>query len=360
MVRKALFSGGGLVLAAVLACLVGALILLATHQSPIYAANGLWQGAFGGDVQTYGTLTQATPLIFAGLSFMFAFRAGIFNAGGEGQFVMGAFGASWAGSSPALAGSPAVIHVPLVVLAGALGGALWSLPPILLKMYGGTNEILTTLMMSYIADQLNDFLVLDVFRAPNVQPGANSQTASLVPSAQFPVLFPQSGVTFMLPLALALAVLIWIFFRRTVLGYELNLFGTSPRVARTGGIGTRRLMLTAMLGSGALAGMAGAAVVGGIFQADITPFTTNVGFDGILAALLARNFALAIPVTSLFFGAVVQGGIGLQIYTPISQYISDVLMATIIVFASARGLPRTSLSWLRARTRLNTAERPRT
>lgn len=349
MVWSVLKSIGGLVLAGILAALVGAVILLATHQNPLDAANGLWQRAFGSNFQTEATLAQATPLIFAALSFTFAFRAGIFNAGGEGQFVMGAFFASWVGFTPALAGLPPWIHVPLVVLAGAVGGALWSLPPILLKMYAGTSEILTTLMMSYIADQLNDYVVLDVFRASAVQPGSNSQTPSLVPSAQFPLLFPQSEVTFMLPLGLLLAVLVFAFFRWTVLGYELNLFGTNARLAQTGGIHTKRLMLTAMLGSGAMAGMAGAAVVGGIFQADITPFTTNVGFDGILAALLARNFSLGIPLTALFFGAVEQGGIGLQIYTPISQYISDVLTATIIVFASMTSVPRISLSWLRRR-----------
>jgi general nucleoside transport system permease protein len=292
---------------------------------------------------------QTTPLIFAGLSFMFAFRAGIFNAGGQGQFIMGAFAAAWAGFTPGLAHLPPIIHIPLVVIAGAIGGALWSLPPILLKIYADTNEILTTLMMSYIADLLNDYLVLDVFRASTIQPGTNAQTPTLVSSAQFPTLFPQSQVTFMLPLGIALAVLIWAFFRWTVLGYELNLFGTGPRVARSGGVGSKKVMLTAMLGSGALAGMAGAAVVAGVFQADISPFTTNVGFDGILAALLARNLALAIPLTSLFFGAVEQGGLGLQIYTPISQYIADVLTATIIIFASARSIPRFSLRRFRSR-----------
>jgi simple sugar transport system permease protein len=204
-------------------------------------------------------------------------------------------------------------------------------------------------MMSYIADLLNDYLVLDVFRASTIQPGTNAQTPTLATSAQFPTLFPQSQVTFMLPLGLALALLIWAFFRWTVPGYELHLFGTGPQVARSGGVATKKLMLTAMLGSGALAGMAGAAVVTSVFQADITPFTTNVGFDGILAALLARNLALAIPLTSLFFGAVEQGGLGLQIYTPISQYISDVLMATIIIFAAARSVPRISLRRFRSR-----------
>ncbi|HEX6506007.1 MAG TPA: hypothetical protein VF221_00090, partial [Chloroflexota bacterium] len=226
MLRRIVLSTLGLVAATLLAGLVGAVILLATHQNPIDALQGLWNGAFGSDVETYATLSQTTPLIFAGLSFMFAFRAGIFNAGGQGQFIMGAFASAWAGFTPALAHVPAPIHIPLVIVAGFIGGALWSLPPILLKIYAGTNEILTTLMMSYIADLLNDYLVLDVFRASTIQPGTNAQTPTLVPSATVPTLFPQSQVTFLLPLGVILAVIIWTFFRRTVLGYELNLFGT--------------------------------------------------------------------------------------------------------------------------------------
>ncbi len=345
MIRRIALSGLGLAVAILLASLVGAVILLATHQNPIDALQGLWSGAFGSTVETDATLSQTTPLVFAGLSFMFAFRGGVFNAGGQGQFIMGSFTSAWAGFTPALAHVPAIIHVPLVVLAGFVGGAVWALPPILLKIYAGTNEILTTLMMSYIADLLNDYLVLDVFRASTIQQGTNAQTPTLVPSATVPNLFPQSQVTFFLPLGIVLAIVIWVFFRRTVLGYELNLFGTGAAVARSGGIGTKKLMLTSMLVSGGLAGVAGASVVMSVFQADITPFTSNVGFNGILAALLARNVALLIPLTSLFFGALQQGGLGLQIYTPISQYISDVLTATIIIFASARTIPR--VNWRR-------------
>lgn len=345
MSRRIVLSSLGLGAATTLACFVGAIILLATHQNPIDAAKGLWEGAFGSDIQTYATLSQSTPLIFAALSFMFAFRGGIFNAGGQGQFIMGAFAAAWAGFTPALAHLPSGFHLPLVILAGFVGGALWSLPPILLKIYAGTNEILTTLMMSYIADLLNDYLVLNVFRASTIQPGTNAQTPTLTPSATFPAIFPQSQVTILLPIGVTLAVIVWVFFRRTVLGYELNLFGSGAMVARSGGIGAKKLMLTSMLVSGGLAGVAGASVVVGVFQADITPFTSNVGFNGILAALLARNMALLIPLTALFFGALSQGGLGLQIYTPISQYISDVLMATIIIFASARTVPR--INWRR-------------
>ncbi len=340
MIRNTARSIAGLALAALLAALVGAVILIQTGQRPVDAATGLYQGAFGSSTATLATLTASTPLLYAALSFMFAFRAGIFNAGGQGQFIMGAFAASWAGFAPALTGLPAALHIPLVVLAGALGGALWALPPIWWKITVGANEILTTLMMSYIAALLNDYLVLDVFRASTIQPGTNAQTPTLAPAAQFPPLFAQSQVTFLLPLGIVAAIAIWAFYRHTVLGYELNLLGKGATVAQSGGVGVHRLMIVAMLVSGALAGVAGATVVGGVFFADISPFNSNVGFDGLLASLLSGNSPVLIPVTSLFFGALRNGGLGLQIFTPISRYIADILMATIIIFASARAVPR--------------------
>jgi ABC-type uncharacterized transport system permease subunit len=329
-----------LVTAIVVASLVVALIVVLAGQSPTQAASGLYDGALGSSASLEASLAQMTPLLFAALGFTFAFRAGVFNAGGQGQFVMGAFCAALAGFASPLAGLPAIVHVPLVVLAGAAGGALWSLPPILLKVYLGTNEILTTLMMSYIAFQLNDWLVQDVFRAKALQPGSNEQTPSLAASAHFPILFASSQVTFLLIVGIVAAVLIWLFFRRTVLGFELDLLGQGAEVARSAGVATRKAMIIAMLVSGALAGIAGAAVVGGIFQAAITPFDVPVGFNGILAALLAANQPLLIPFASFFFGALQEGGLGLQIYTPISQHIADVLTAVVIVFASARSLPR--------------------
>ena len=348
-VARRLLPLAGLVAAIALATLVAAVIVALVGQSPSAAASGLYDGAVGSPSALEASLAQMTPLLFAALGFTFAFRSGVFNAGGQGQFVMGGFCAALAGFASPLAGLPAIVHVPLVVLAGAAGGALWSLPPILLKVYAGASEILTTLMMSYVADQLNDWLVQDVFRAKAVQPGSNAQTPSFSPSAHFPILFANSQVTFLLIVGLVVAVLVWVFFRRTVLGFELNLLGQGATVARSAGVATRRAMITAMLVSGALSGVAGAVVVGGVFQAAITPFTVEVGFNGILASLLAANQPLLIPFSSFFFGALQQGGLGLQIYTPISQYIADVLTATVIIFASARALPRLPRLLRRAR-----------
>lgn len=337
-------------IAVALAALVGAIVLASAGTNPLSAYRGLVDGAFGSSAEVNATLAQTTPLILAALSFVVAFRSGIFNAGGQGQVVMGAFAAAAVGSS-GVGDLPGPLAVGAVLLAGALGGALWSLPPVLFKVWWGTNEILTSLMLTYVAILLNDYLVQGPFRAASVQPGANAQTESLRPHANFPVVIPNSQVTFLLPLGIALAGFSWWAFRRTTLGYELRLHGSSPLAARSGGIRTRRIMIIGMLFSGALAGFAGAAIVGGVFHAGISPFPPDIGFNGILAALLVGTSPLLTPLAALFFGALAQGGLGLQIFNGVSQYIAGVLTATVILFIAPRALPE---SWPKVKRRLAT------
>jgi len=342
-------------IAVVLAAVVGGLVLAAVGKDPVGAYQGLFDGAFGTSGETEATLAQTTPLILAALSFVVAFRSGIFNAGGQGQVVMGAFAAAAAGSS-ALGDLPGPLAVVAVVAAGALGGALWSLPPVLFRVWWGTNEILTSLMATYVASLLNDYLVQGPFRATSVQPGANAQTESLRDNAFLPVVVPDSQITILLPLAVALAVLVWWAFRRTTLGYELRLQGESPLAARSGGLATNRIMITGMLASGAVAGVAGAAVVGGVFHTQISPFPPDIGFNGILAALLVGASPLLTPLAALLFGALSQGGLGLQIFQGVSQYIALVLTATVILFIAPRSAPE---SWDKVRRRLRARPGPR-
>lgn len=335
------------VLALVLAAGVGALVLLLVGENPIAAYRALYEGALGSASAVQATLAQTTPILLAALSFVVAFRAGIFNAGGQGQVVIGAFTAAAVGSAPTLAGLPWPIHLALVVLSGALGGALWSLPPVLFKVWWGTNEILTSLMLTYVASLLNEYLVQGPFRAASVQPGSNAQTESLLASAEFPRLFEGSQVTFLLPVAVFLALLVWWGMRNTTLGYEMRFHGQAPMAARSGGMPVKRIMITSMMLSGALAGVAGAAIVGGVFGADITPFPPDIGFNGILAALLVGTQPILVPIAALLFGALSQGGLGLQIFTGVSQYIALILTATIIIFAAPRALPASAHRMMR-------------
>lgn len=330
---------------------IGAVLLLLTGQNPIDAYRGLWEGAFGSRNAFAGTLTATTPLIFSALAFLIAFRAGVFNAGTEGQLLIGAFWAAWAGFS--ISGLPPVIHIPIVFLAGVVGGALWAFLPGLWRIYFGVNEIVTTLMMNYIAVLLNNYLVLNVFRNPAVQPGTNAQTPNLAAAATLPSLFPPYAVTLALPLSIVLAVALYWLLHRTVFGYELRMGGQQPNFARYGGISTKRAALSAMLMSGALAGLGGAAQVGGVFHAYVTPFTEGLGFNGVLIALLTKNNPLAAPIGSFFFGALQSGALKMQIFTDVSRYIIGVLTGTFVLFASAqhmgflqRGALGRSFVWL--------------
>jgi ABC-type uncharacterized transport system permease subunit len=335
-IRGTLARAGGVIVAS---AAVGSVVILIGHGNPLTVAHGLEQGSIGSNGALVATLAQTTPLVLAALSFAVALRAGVFNAGGQGQFLMGAFGSALAGFATPLAGLPAPLHVLVVLGAGALFGAAWSAVPILLKLWQGTDEILTSLMLSYVAIQLNDWLVLDEFRAPSVQPGANSQTSALAPSARFPELVHGSALTFMALVAVGLCIVAAVYYRRTTPGYESTLVGSNQRFALAVGVNVTVKMAAAMLASGALAGLAGASVVGGFFHADITPFVSNVGFNGILASLLVGNSPLLMPLGAFFFGALQQGGIGLQIFSGQSQYIADVLTAIIIVFIAMRRRP---------------------
>jgi simple sugar transport system permease protein len=329
----------GVVAAIALAALAAALVLLAVGRSPLVAFGGLVEGSVGSTSNLVATLAQTTPLMLAALSFVIAFQAGIFNAGGQGQVVIGAFTAAAVGSSHSLYAVPKPIAVLVVLAAGAVGGAIWALPPILMKIGWNTNEILTSLMLSYVAELLNRYLVRGPFRDKTVQPGTNAQTKSLAPSAHFPTLVDGSHLTFLLPVGIVAAGAIWWAFRRTALGYEMTFHGKSPLAARAAGINTKKVSVVAMVLGGGLAGIAGAAVVGGVFQADTTPFPSEIGFNAILAALLVNASPLLVPIAAFFFGALAQGGLGLQIFAGISQYIANVITALVIIFVAPTALP---------------------
>jgi general nucleoside transport system permease protein len=348
--RSRLAAGTGRFAGVALAsAVVGSVIVLLGGGSPAGVFDGLIQGSVGNTPALVSSLSQATPLVFAGLSFAVAFRAGVFNAGGQGQFLMGAFATAIVGFEPVFAGLPAPVHLLLVLMAGAIAGALWAAPAILLRIWRGTDEILTSLMLSYVAANLNDWLVLDEFRAKTIQAGTNAQTAVLSPSASFPTLVPGSSLTFMAIVAVAACVVATVYFRYSTAGFETRLVGANPRFAVASGVSSARKMIMAMLASGAIAGLGGSAVVGGFFHADITPFNTNVGFNGILASLLVGNVPLLIPLSSVFFGALQQGGLGLQILSGQSQYIADTLTAVIIIFVALRHQPqRLRALWSRA------------
>lgn len=193
-------------------------------------------------------------------------------------------------------------------------------------------------MLNFVAVLLNDYLVAYPFRDPEQQAGTNIQTAPLLESARLPSLWPPYRLTAGLILALVLAVGLWWFLNRTVAGYEIRMTGTAARAAESAGIAARLRMLQAMLASGGLAGLAGAVQVAGVFHADISPFTVGLGFTGVVVSLVVRNKPLLIPAAALLFAALQSGAIGMEARTSISRYVVGAVVATVVLFVSARSL----------------------
>jgi ABC-type uncharacterized transport system permease subunit len=318
--------------AVALSFLVSGLLVLATGKDPVEAVRALFTGAVGSPGAVAGTLSLATPLLFSALAFAVAFRGSMFNAGVEGQLLIGAFASAVVGFSFDL---PSIIHVPLMLLAGAAGGAAWAFLPAIWKVFLNANEVVTTLMMNFIAGALTDYFVLYPFRAPG-QSGSAIKTASIHASANLLPIWPPYNVTIALPIAIICCVIVWYGLRHFVVGYEVRMVGSAPGFAQSSGIDPRRRQVAVMIISGALAGLGGAAEVGGVFHAFVSPFASNLGFNGVLVALLVGNSSVGIPPAGVFIAALQSGAITMELSTTISRYIVGALIAIIIVFVSAR------------------------
>ncbi|WP_394163233.1 ABC transporter permease [Galactobacter valiniphilus] len=284
------------------------------------------------------TLTQATPLITASLGVAIAFRAGLFNIGAQGQVIIGAAVAGFVGFRLHL---PAPLHILLVVLAAALGGAVWGGLAGWLKAKTGAHEVITTIMLNYVATYLLAFVLL----TPLMQRTGSSDPVSEVidPTAVFPQLIP--GTTLRVHLGFVIAILAtvftWWLLSRSKLGYRLRAVGANPEAARTAGISVAACTVIAMALSGAMAGLAGASQVSGTEMFVAEGIAATIGFDAITVALLARSKPLWVFLAALLFGAFRAGGVGMQTDTGTPVDIVLVVQSLIVLFIAAPALTRT-------------------
>ena len=299
------------------ALIVAGIVLLITGHNPITTYQHIVEasltqpGAFG------QTLVSMTPLLFTGLAAAVAFRARVWNIGGEGQLYMGAIGASAAGLL--LANLPAPVVVPAMIAAGVAAGLLWAAVPGALRAYLNTNEILTTLMLNYIAGNVMYYLIFDSnsYWRDLTSPSARvfPQGKNLAASGTWPALQLGSlSIPFGLILGLGLAVLLWGMIRATKFGFEMRVVSDAPAAARYAGIRTRRKILSVMAMSGGIAGLGGASQVGD-FSHVLDPRglqQAGFGYSGIVVAALARYNPIAVVVTSFFIGMLVNAGFALQ------------------------------------------------
>jgi general nucleoside transport system permease protein len=290
-------------LVAVLAALlVGAILMLVAGANPIAAYGALFTQALTTYYGFADTLTKMTPLLLVSLGVLVALRAGQFNLGGEGQIYLGGLGSVLVGLW--LPGLPMLIHLPLALLGGFIFGAAWGAIAGYLKVARGLNEVLTTLLLNYIAQNLISYLV----SAPLKEPNAPSPFSPLIAkSAYLPTILPKTQAHAGIFLGLAIALLLAIALAVTSWGYRVDMVGQNPIAARYAGIPVNRTFFSVMALSGGLAGLAGSSEVLGLKHRLFENFSPGYGFDAVAIALLSRGSPLAVILTSFFF-AVLRSG----------------------------------------------------
>lgn len=315
--------------AVILSFIVGAVFILIIGADPIVVYGKLLSETLG---STYGigqVLFKATPLIFTGLSVALCFRAGLFNIGAEGQLQIGTFLTALAGF--ALPDLPRAISIPVCLLAGMLGGAVWGFIPGILKAKFGAHEVINTIMMNFIALALVGYLVSNVYNVP-----ATMHTPEIAESARISRLdvllgeFQGSPVNLSLFIALLACLFVFYLLWKTRYGYELRAVGYNPKAAEYGGINVQRTVVFAMTVGGALSGLVGSNFVLGYKHYYETGFSSGLGFIGIAVALLGKNHPVGIILAAVLFGILDYGG--LVINTMVPKELVNILQGIVIIF----------------------------
>ncbi len=310
------------------ALLVGVVILLLTRHDPVSVYSALWQGAFGSRRGFGETLLSATPLILGGLAVAISFRCGLFNLGAEGQIALGGLGAAWAGHW--IQGLPIYIHLPLALLAGSLAGSAWSALAGVLKARFQMHEVITTIMMNYIAFNIAGWAVST--GGPMKAPGQIPASPPIEETAKLPRILAGTRLHPGVLIALACVIFVWYLLFRTRLGYAIRAVGLNPTAAEYGGISVGRSIVITMAISGALAGLAGAVEVLGIHYRLYETFSPGYGWDAIAVALLGMLHPFGTLLAALLFGALRAGSIPMQTVANVSRDMINVISALVIYF----------------------------
>ena len=314
------------VLSIIISFLIGCIIIAALGASPADAMRYLWKGAFG-NVRNLGTtFSRSTPLIFTTLCACFAYRCGVFNLGGEGQFIIGSILACYIATKSPLTGVPAII---LCAAAGAVGGGLWAMLAGLLKVYRGQNEMIITIMLNYVAT-----LLMGVVYTNWLRDGSVPQTVAVPDETQLPS-FLGLRATIAFPVAILVGIIIFYFLFYTSSGFQLRAVGLNITAARVNGFNVKRYLLMSFAVSGAIAGLGGALELLGTQLRLINGFGAGYGFDGVAMALIASLHPLAGILVAIFFAALRVGSTTMQTATGVPTSVSDIIQALVIVFTVA-------------------------
>jgi ABC-type uncharacterized transport system permease subunit len=320
---------------------LGALMIYLLGASPWDGFSALFDGAFGGRSELADTAVKATPLLLVGTGICVAFRARVINIGGEGQILSGALLSTV--TALGLGGLPRPLLLPMVLLAGMIGGGIWGAIPGSLKAYLGVNEILSTIMLNIVAVQIVTYLL----RGPLLDP-AQATTGARIPQterlsrhADLPILLGGTRLHLGALIAVAMAVVAWVFLWRSTLGYRVRAVGAGPDAARYAGIAVRPMTVLALTVSGAMCGLAGAIFVFGseshrfVTDGSATGFTGSAGFNGIVAALFGALHPLLTIPASLLFGGLLVGANSMQRAIQIPSALVVAMNGLVVLFVVA-------------------------
>lgn len=309
--------------------LIGAVVIFVSGKDPVAAYAALWNGAFGNRLKIADTLDRTTIMILAGIAGTLAFRTNVINLGLEGQLYIGAFCAALVGFG--ITGLPSYIHIPLSFLAGILGGALWTIPVIYLKMRWNITELVSTLMMNYIAIRFTEYLIAFPFKDPEARMAG---TPLLELSARLPKLVQGSTLNIGFIIAVMIAIGSYWFLFRSKTGYEMRMVGLNKDFASAGGIPVNKTYTLAMMMSGAIIGLGGAIMIMGFFGRFLGSFSSGYGWDGMMIALLAQNHPLGVLPASLFYGALANGALAMQSATGVPQTVVIMVKGAVVFFVT--------------------------
>jgi simple sugar transport system permease protein len=334
-------------LAVVIALLVGALFILISGDDPIEAYRALWDGAFGSRRAVGETLAAATPYIFGGLAFAIAFRAGMFNIGIEGQMIMGGLAAGlFAGAD---LGLPTIVYVPTSMALALIAGGIWGSIAGVLKAVSGAHEVITTIMLNYLAYRILSYVLLETEEHLPVNP--QLQATDLAPSdARLPIILDGTRLHAGFLVGLVAALVMWFLLFRTKFGYDLRTVGLSRGAAAYAGISWGATVIAAMFVSGGLAGIGGGSeTIGLLGQQYNAP--QGYGFTSIAVGLVGRNHPIGVVAAALIFGALRSGSNAMQNQVGTSKEIVLVLQGLVILAIAALAASNRIQVWYQRRKR---------
>lgn len=322
-------SGARPIFAIILAFAVSAILIIAQGANPFEAYWAMLRGSFGSVAALANTCVRAAPLLFGGLAVAFGFKAGLLNVGIEGQIYVGGSAAAAVGLIPLPV--PAWLHLVLAISAGFLGGVAWGLIPAYLKAYRGISEIVVTLMLNYVAIQFTSLLVHEP--SPMAEKGAFfPQSPPILPSAQLPILIKGTSLHIGIILGVFAALIIYFVLQYTPFGMRTRMIGQNPEAARYAGVNVRRQIVTVLLLSCGLGGLAGMGEVLGLKLRLYDYFSGGLGYDSIAVALIANSNPIGVIFSAFFFGALRAGAGKMETAVGIKTPIVQVIQALAVLF----------------------------